>query len=90
MPRGYSTSEKPSRYQPIADRLAASDTDEVVLTYREVAAIIGHPLPESAILSTSWWTSNNHLHVALWRALGWRASVDRNHLRVTFTRDTKM
>ncbi len=82
------TRETTSRYQPIVDLLAASPGDEVVLTFKEISALIGgQDLPESAILTGGWWTESSRRHVALWRAIGWRARYDRDRLRVIFTRD---
>ncbi len=72
------------------DLLAASDDDEVVLTFKEIAAIIGRRyLPESAILHPGWWTGKARGPVALWTAIGRRARADRDRLRVTFTRATE-
>lgn len=72
------------------DLLAASDDDEVVLTFKEIAAIIGRRhLPESAILHPAWWRNKQSSHVVLWTAIGWRARADRDHLRVIFTRATE-
>ncbi len=77
-------------YQTLVDRLAASDDDEVVLTFKEIAAIIGRrTLPESAILHPGWWRNSTSTHVKLWTAIGWQARADRDHLRVTFTRATE-
>jgi hypothetical protein len=89
MPKGYRLEEKPSRYQPLFDFLAACEGDEVALTYREVAAMIGGPLPESAILHTAWWTSKTQLQVQAWRAMGWRAHAGPATLRVRFKRDAE-
>jgi len=72
------------------DLLAASDDDEVVLTFAEIAAIIGRRhLPETAILHPGWWTDKRNGPVVRWTAIGWRARADRDHLRVTFTRATE-
>lgn len=91
MPSGYPMRDRPSRYQPLVDLLAASDDDdEVVLTFKEIAAIIGRRhLPESAILRPGWWTNKRNGPVALWMAIGWRARADRDRLRVIFTRATE-
>ncbi len=86
MPRGYKLSDKPSRYRPLIDHLAAATGDAVVLTYRQVAALVG-PLPESVVHGTAWWTSKERTQVAAWRALGWRAHASPSKLRVRFTRD---
>ncbi len=79
----------PSKYQPLLDLLAEATGDEVTLTYKEIAALIGDPLPEQAILTSYWWIRNDGTPVALWRAMGWRAGPDRSNLRVIFTRDAE-
>ncbi len=85
MPRGDKTTDRPSRYRPLVDHLAAATGNEVALTYRQVAVLVG-PLPETAILHTGWWTSKERRQVRTWRALGWRAHVSASKLRVRFTR----
>ncbi len=83
MPRGYRNSD----YQPLVDLLAASHDDEVVLTFKEIAALIGRrTLPESAVMRVTWWRSKHNSAVMLWTAIGWQARADRDHLRVIFTR----
>jgi len=86
MPSGDETNDRPSRYRPLVDHLAAATGDEeVALTYRQVAALVG-PLPGTAILHTGWWTSKERTQVRAWRALGWRAYASASKLRVRFTR----
>jgi len=89
MPSGHATSDVPSKYQPLFDLLANATGDEITLTYKEVVALIGGPLPESAIITSSWWTNTTKSHVAAWDALGWHAHRDWAHLRVRFTRDAE-
>ncbi len=88
MPSGHKTSDVPSKYQPLFDLLAATTGDEVVLTYKELAALISGPLPE-AIFTSSWWTSTRLAHVQVWQAMGWRAHGSPGKLRVRFTRDAE-
>jgi len=86
MPSEYRISDRLSHYQPLVDLLAASHDDEVVLTFKEIAALIGRrTLPESAILRPTWWRSKQNPAVMLWTAIGWQARADRDHLRVIFT-----
>ncbi len=89
MPSGHKLSDLPSRYQPLFDLLAAAAGGEISLTYKEVAAMVGGPLPESAILHTDWWTRKESRQVQAWRALGWRAHASPGTLRVIFTRDAE-
>ncbi len=79
----------PSVYQPLLDFLAAATGDEITLTYKEVTALIGGPLPETAVLHTSWWRGKHHDHVQTWRALGWHAHASAAHRRVIFTRNAE-
>jgi hypothetical protein len=79
----------PSKYQPLADWLAAYAGDSVTLTFAEVADILGQPLPVTARIMPEWWTREDawHRHISMWRALGWEvAAVDRRGHRVTFVR----
>jgi len=46
-----------SRFQPLADHLAAQGGDEVALDFARIEAIIGHPLSVSARTSGSLWTA---------------------------------
>lgn len=55
--------------------------DEVTLTYREVAAMVGGPLPTTAVFGASWWTGTRLAHVQAWRAHG-----SPSKLRVRFIR----
>jgi hypothetical protein len=87
MPSGHKTSDVPSIYQPLFEVLAAATDDEVVLTFAEIAALMGRRyLPESAVLSSGWWVAKKSLHVQTWQAMGWRAHADRNARLVRFTR----
>ncbi len=58
-----------------------------MLTFCEVEALLGRPLPPSASARRDWWT-NHHGHAQAyygWRAVGWRiVSVDLERQLVTF------
>ncbi|MDQ6603968.1 MAG: hypothetical protein M3Z19_14695, partial [Chloroflexota bacterium] len=79
----------PTRYQPLIDLLATSERGEVALTYKEIAGMIGGPLPESTFFPLAWWTYGKKTCVQLWRAARWRARAGRDHLRVIFTRNAE-
>ncbi len=89
MPSGHKHSDKPSKYQPLFDHLAEATGDEMTLTYREVAALIGGLLPETAVLSTDWWLRTQHAHGQAWQALGWHVHASAANRRVRFTRDAE-
>jgi len=87
MGRGDEMSDGPSRYRPLVDHLAAVGEGEVVLTFKEIAALIGRrSLPESAILRSGRWRDASDEPVMLRRAAAWDAHPDRDYLRVIFTR----
>ena len=77
MSSGHKMSDMPSRYQPLFDLLAATTGDEVTLTYKEVAALIGGPLPETAIFQSGWWTSKANRTVQSVEGDGWVAHPQR-------------
>src|SRR5687767_5917500 len=80
----------PSKYLPLVRHLEALTVDEVVLTFDEIAAILGEPLSVWAYQPIFW--SNNARGVFRqrpWLQAGWR--VARMELRsvppaVTFAR----
>ncbi len=92
MSSGDKRGEKPGHYQPLADYLAASDAMEIVLTLREIQAIIGAPLPSPAYGTRQYWagsTGEKYGHTHAWQTRGWRARLEARHLRVRFTRDVE-
>ena len=76
-----------SRYQPLGAYLAGQPGPTCALSFREVEALLGRPLPPVAGTRRPWW-SNHHSHPQAyhgWLAAGWRvASVDVRGQRVTF------
>ena len=84
----------PSRYQPLADYLAAlpADTAEVTLTFPEIEALLGASLPRTA-LQPMFWTNARGLNwtaqARAWQGAGWRAAGLRRVAKpwaVTFVR----
>jgi hypothetical protein len=79
----------PSKYQPLIDWLATYAGHSVTLTFTELEAILGEPLPVTARMERTWWTRerDGHVHVRLWRARGWEMQAfDRWERTVTFVR----
>jgi hypothetical protein len=77
------------RDQPLVDYLAARDAREVVLTFAEIAAIIGRALPISAYVHAPYWNGDHFAHTRALRALGWSGTIDRSNWTVRFTRDCR-
>jgi len=89
MPRGDYGRMRVSRFQPLADHLAAQGSDEIVLDFARIEAIIGHPLSLSMQTGPELWTMATFAPVRCWRAVGWRARLDIKGRRVVFTRDAE-
>ncbi len=77
----------PTKYQPLVDYVAAQRADTVTLSFAEIEALIGAPLPETMQVDTWQWTNREFAYV--WRLgdLGWHARLDRRNRCVRFTRD---
>ncbi len=73
-----------TKYQPLVDHVAAQGETMVTLSFAEIEAIVGGPLPLIMQLDTSAW--NNVDQALVWRLqdLGWRARLDRRNRRVVF------
>jgi hypothetical protein len=78
-----------TRYQPLVDYLAASSETEIVLTFEQIEGIVGIPLTDVARVNTYFWVWPQFLYVQRWRALGWRARLDKANRRVIFSRDAE-
>lgn len=62
-------------YSPLAEHLRNYAGSEVRLTFDEIEAIIGAPLPPSALKHEAWWansrTLDSHTWAHEWQAAGW-------------------
>ena len=78
-----------SKYAPLVAHLKESERDSVAMTFKEVEAVIGAPLPPSAYDESLPWWSNDKTHVQAfsWMNAGWRKSdVDVRQETVAFCR----
>jgi hypothetical protein len=83
------SARKPSKYQPLADWLAAQPDESVTLTVSAIEQILGFRLPRSGWVHVAWWRPyrTDYPHVLAWRAAGWEvASLDWPRREVTFVR----
>ena len=78
-------------YTRVATYLAARREPRVTLTFDQVEAILGEPLPLVARVMGGWWSgvsAQRHQQGRAWRAVGWRSEhVDIYAETVTFVRD---
>jgi hypothetical protein len=75
------------RYRPLLQHLAVLPSEQraCVLSFAELAAILGSPLAVSARLNGWYWTAGPVAR-ANWIRDGWDARLDRGDRAVTFTR----
>ncbi|WP_374576036.1 hypothetical protein [Phenylobacterium sp.] len=80
-----------SKYQPLADHLAAMSADEWRASFAEVESVLGFSLPKTASTHGTWWSNDDDKpHKAGWLSAGWRvADVDRREGKVVFERAVK-
>jgi Bacterial antitoxin of type II TA system, VapB len=83
-----------SRYQPLADFLAAKKSDEWHATFSDIEARLGFPLPKSAYTYPAWWANqvgSGHSQTRGWRSVGWRTTaLDLERRRVRFEREKQV
>jgi len=81
---------RPSKYDPLIDRLRSEVAHEVELTFDEIDALLGDKLPPTALEYPAWWanslTDPTHSWARRWTSAGWRARVDLANRSVTFER----
>jgi hypothetical protein len=83
---------RPRKYAPLGECLAALTVDEVRLTFPEIEAIIGAPLPDWAHYPAFWTNSSRGMfRLQPWVQAGWRVArteLHRAEPAVTFVRVT--
>lgn len=77
-----------AKYRGLADYLYADGKRKIVLTYAEIEAILGFPLPDTAknFKKSFWANTATHSYASAWMALGYKAHVDAETDTVTFTK----
>lgn len=77
-----------SKYQPLGDHLQAQPVDHVPMTFAEVEAVLGRPLPPSKKYQ-AWWSNSpsNNPMTRVWLDAGFRTeSVDPGREKLVFKR----
>lgn len=77
------------KYDPLRAYLATMPGEAVCYTFAEIEAIIGAPLPPTALRHTAWWANSprfDHPQSQAWMAGVWTAGVDIDNTCVTFYR----
>jgi hypothetical protein len=80
-----------SRYEPLAQFLAAKKADMWEASFEEIETRLGSALPKSAYKYPAWWanqTGPGHSQTRGWRSVGWRTcDLDLERRRVRFERE---
>ena len=79
-----------AKYHPLAQYLTAQPSDAVTLSFAEIEALLGAPLPRLAYQTGQWWWHPRGPQTRAWRGAGWR--VQRVNLwwrTVTFRRTAR-
>jgi hypothetical protein len=77
-----------SKYQPLADHLAARSDPEWRASFSELEALLGFPLPRAARSGRTWWANDpDKAHSRAWAGHGWEVGdVDQAAEQVVFRR----
>jgi hypothetical protein len=77
-----------SKYQSLAEHLAARPGDEWNASFSELEAVLGFPLPKAARTGRAWWADDPaRSHSRAWSAGGWQVGdIDHAAERVVFRR----
>ena len=61
-----------SKYEPLEQMLLLSAQDNVNITFGEIEAILGFPLPASAYTHRPWWANGGHTQASAWLNAGYK------------------
>jgi hypothetical protein len=64
-------SDVPAEYQPLHKYLDARYADAVVLTFADLEALLGFPLPDAARVEPAWWSNAESSDVCAPHCVTW-------------------
>lgn len=77
-----------SKYYPLFNHLKTSGKAEVLLTFADIEALLGNPLPHSAVERKNWWSNRDTpaaLQAGAWVGAGYHVyDIDVDSKTVTF------
>ena len=77
------------KYEPLEHFLKKQRTKRWRVAFREIEAMLGFKLPQSAFKYPAWWSNDEtgHSHAKAWLDAGWRTEeVDLAARKLTFAR----
>src|SRR2546429_5846217 len=77
------------KYEPLEHFLKKQRTKRWRVAFREIEAMLGFKLPQSAFKYPAWWSNDEtgHSHAKAWLDAGWRTEeVDLEGRKLTFAR----
>ena len=81
-----------SKYDPLRDHLLSREMIEVPMSFSDIEAVIGTPLPAKAARHPAWWSNNtsNNTMTKIWLDAGFRTErVDIGARRLVFRKIPK-
>ena len=78
------------KYLPLATFFTNIQDDTISLTYSEIENIMGHQLPNTAYLNSSWWKKEKlpFTHYEAWKNAGYKVSTINVGVSITFMKDS--
>lgn len=65
---------RPDQYQRFGEWLRTCELERITLPFSQIEAIIGAPLPPSALRHRVWWSNSpTHPLARAWLLAGWKA-----------------
>lgn len=79
---------KESKYFPLYQHLYAQDAQAVTLTFAEIEAIVGKPLPKSGKTLRAWWSNRDSgIQSQAWMSANFHVTeIDIGAEKITFSR----
>ncbi len=78
-----------AKYAPLTRHLRAINADRLPMTFAELEALLGFPLPPSARKHRAWWANNptTHVNAAAWHLAGYQSqAVDLDAEKLAFVK----
>ena len=79
-----------NKYDPLENHLVKSGQDVITMSFAELEAILGAPLPHTAYHRNEWWgnekSSGGHVQARAWMGAGYTVRADRAAQVAVFTR----
>jgi hypothetical protein len=74
-----------TKYEPLKNYLQSTDSKLIIMTFKEIEAVLGFELPPSASKYQAWWDeSSQHTQAYAWTGAGFRVKPNFKEKKVDF------